>query len=550
MCCKIDNRKGNGTGFFCSINEKIKVLITNNHVIDEDIIKEGKKFEVSMNDEKEYKTIKLINKKIYTSKKYDTTIIEINSEDEDIKNYLELDLRTIEHNINKKSIYILHYPQSLNEPKAVVSYGIIKGIVNDYDIIHYSCTDKGSSGSPIVNILNNQVIGTHNGGVPILNQNRGTLLKNPIKEYLNIYNDEEAIELKIKVKEEEIIKNQFNFLNKAIENREYINKVFTTIQEIYNYIKDLWPNKYNKSIQGSKIQDISVNRNLENHKPVISTYEYDKCYFLIHRTFAHFFGDINNKEENPIFKKSYFKIIINYVSYTEILGNQYKWDFISKFENLIDKKNLVESSIRNYTSSSFSYFLNCIMNTFESGLISVAYYIGPFLFGLNKYVKENHKEFGFNDNMILYRNIQCSIKDFKFYELNLKHIICFPYFISTSTIKMPFMITKSAKNLNDKKRDLFEVKMIFNYKHEYGNISPGIIIKNNKRKDGEYISAEPTENEVILFPFTFARITGIEPYINNDNNYKMNLDIINRKNYIEYALRDNFEKGISLSSLD
>ena len=36
--CKIENKKGNGTGFFCSINDELKVLITNNNIIDEEII--------------------------------------------------------------------------------------------------------------------------------------------------------------------------------------------------------------------------------------------------------------------------------------------------------------------------------------------------------------------------------------------------------------------------------------------------------------------------------------------------------------------------------
>ena len=35
--CKIENEKGNGTGFFCYIpynNKKLEVMITNNHIID------------------------------------------------------------------------------------------------------------------------------------------------------------------------------------------------------------------------------------------------------------------------------------------------------------------------------------------------------------------------------------------------------------------------------------------------------------------------------------------------------------------------------------
>ena len=36
--CKIENKNGDGTGFFCQILNR-KLLITNNHVINEEIIK-------------------------------------------------------------------------------------------------------------------------------------------------------------------------------------------------------------------------------------------------------------------------------------------------------------------------------------------------------------------------------------------------------------------------------------------------------------------------------------------------------------------------------
>ena len=142
--CKIKNKNGNGTGFFCSINGKLKVLITNNHVIDEEILKENNRIKVSLNDDKEYKTIELKNKKIYTSIKYDTTIIEIKEKD-NINNYLELDKEIIEQeiiNINLESVYILQYPNSYIGQKAAVSYGIIKN-VDEYNIIHYCCTENG-----------------------------------------------------------------------------------------------------------------------------------------------------------------------------------------------------------------------------------------------------------------------------------------------------------------------------------------------------------------------------------------------------------------------
>ena len=55
-----------------------------------------------------------------------------------------------------KSIYILQYP---NNEKVSVSYWIIKSIdlLGGYDLYHLCSTDKGSSGSPILNILTNKL---------------------------------------------------------------------------------------------------------------------------------------------------------------------------------------------------------------------------------------------------------------------------------------------------------------------------------------------------------------------------------------------------------
>ena len=67
--CKIKNKNGNGTGFFCIIPEKkINLLITNNHVINEEIINENDKIIVSLRNDKEMKKITIDeNRKIYTS---------------------------------------------------------------------------------------------------------------------------------------------------------------------------------------------------------------------------------------------------------------------------------------------------------------------------------------------------------------------------------------------------------------------------------------------------------------------------------------------------
>jgi len=110
---QIENKNGEGSGFFCKILNK-KLLITNNHVVDEEIIKNNNIIKVKLNDNKIKKDI--IIKDYYTSEKYDTAIIEINDNDENIQ-YLELDTNIFDDNINiyNKSIYIIQYPKYGNE---------------------------------------------------------------------------------------------------------------------------------------------------------------------------------------------------------------------------------------------------------------------------------------------------------------------------------------------------------------------------------------------------------------------------------------------------
>ena len=52
-----------------------------------------------------------------------------------------------------------------------------------YNIMHNFSTDNNSSGSPILNLQSNKVIGIHNKSS--INYNIGTLLQLPIKDFIN-----------------------------------------------------------------------------------------------------------------------------------------------------------------------------------------------------------------------------------------------------------------------------------------------------------------------------------------------------------------------------
>ena len=108
--CKINNKNGEGTCFFCHIpNNNLLLMITNNHVLNEEILKNNNKIEVSLNDGNEKIELDLNNKKLYTSIEYDTTIIEVN--EDIIKNYIDLDQSIFDE---KKIIEIYMYFNILN----------------------------------------------------------------------------------------------------------------------------------------------------------------------------------------------------------------------------------------------------------------------------------------------------------------------------------------------------------------------------------------------------------------------------------------------------
>ena len=179
--CKIEvSNNESATGFFCKANS-MNFLMTCNHVINEEYLKENKEINLSLNNDKEHLKINLgIQREIYSNKKYNTTFIELKEEDK-IKNYLELDdnlFKDDEREIyENSSIYVLQYVYG---KEIHVSYGTLRSI-NNYEIEHLCSTEMGSSGSPILNLKNNKVIGIHSTG--IRKYNIGILLKYPLNDF-------------------------------------------------------------------------------------------------------------------------------------------------------------------------------------------------------------------------------------------------------------------------------------------------------------------------------------------------------------------------------
>ena len=240
--CKIHKTNSEkGTGFFCKIsyNNKIMLtLITNYHVVNENFIKNNKEMKITLNDDNVPKTIYLRNKIIYTNKDYDITIIQIKKEI--INEFLEIDDKLFNEGSENlySSIYILHYPKG---DKASVSYGTINQIEGD-NINHYCSTEKGSSGSPILNLLTNKIIGIHKKGTSY-QFNQGTFLKKPIKDFINKYFKNNITKLdEYQDNSNNISLNLKNVINDNIKNNDNNS---TKIYEFGKYIGELKKDKRN-----------------------------------------------------------------------------------------------------------------------------------------------------------------------------------------------------------------------------------------------------------------------------------------------------------------
>jgi len=230
--CKIKLKGVNGTGFFCAIHleniNQIYCLITNNHVLNEDYYRNNTEINLLLNDEEKVVVLNLEKKrKTFFHEKYDIALIEV-KKDDGINNFLELDENIFKEKesaiYEDKSIYLLQYPGG---EAAAVSYGLIKAFDN-FNIMHSCSTEKGSSGSPILNLQNNKVIGVHKEASINFNFNIATFLKFPLNDFLN------KIKNKNKISNSDFgvnTKNKQNLLKKNTFSNE---KNLSNYNNIYN----------------------------------------------------------------------------------------------------------------------------------------------------------------------------------------------------------------------------------------------------------------------------------------------------------------------------
>ena len=184
------------TGFFCNIPNgsnswnSLKVLMTNNHVLNKNDTSIDKIVKFSLNNEKYFYEIKIDKfRNVYTKQEYDITIIELKEQDKLEKvSFFDIDYRIFKEDFREifknEKILLLHYPQGI---EMKYSDGALININEDNFTIKHSCDSFfGSSGGPIINLIDYRVIGIHcGGGNSHQNYNLGTFLKVPLEDFYN-----------------------------------------------------------------------------------------------------------------------------------------------------------------------------------------------------------------------------------------------------------------------------------------------------------------------------------------------------------------------------
>ena len=193
--CEIKTNDGYGTGFICTLkfpdkNTKIVCLITNYHVINEDMINFKENIEIILNKEN-IKIDLMKERRIWMDEKIDYTIIELLKEDnifQSIKKSFDIYDNCYNYNYNKNNYdkkYIVIAAISITK-EIKIGQGILYTNAeelekNKYIFFHDCNTDEGYSGGPIILKQDLSIMGIHRGAHKEKKMNLGKDLLSKLK---------------------------------------------------------------------------------------------------------------------------------------------------------------------------------------------------------------------------------------------------------------------------------------------------------------------------------------------------------------------------------
>ena len=376
--CKIEYGNSISSGFLIKLFKRTKdffCLMTNEHVITKEMIKQRRTITLCYDSEAKIKEIDLFPDerfiKDFTDINMDIVVIEIIPKDEISKDYFlipPIDYMYNYHLLKNKEIIILQYPYG----QLSYSVGKIKEI-NQNEFTHLASIEKGSSGSPIFLKANLRIIGIHQSGTKIMQENFGYFI-GPIFQFFKNFG-----------------KNNISTENKG-ENKDEVKTIFS---------KDIKLNNPNN--------DDFLNNNIlkEDNSKINSPINSEK------------------KEENNLYPKQILSFGVE--TRTKIVENNCKYldnELKQKFEIFMEEIKYQESNIfENSNDATYNYFqsqikkdlikvLNNNINDYLNEFISLSNNLNP---NFNSYISY------FNYNIIqniIKENMELSYQNYIINHLN------------------------------------------------------------------------------------------------------------------------------------
>ena len=263
--------------------------------------------------------------------------------------------------------------------------------------------------------------------------------------------------------------------------------------------------------------------------------------FPIHRILSFFFDEKYETFSDYGFENA--KIFIEKSTFDPEVKNK----IIQIMEKLkdLDSNSFPEKCIEFYTGEDLCYVFNKALRNFEKFYVEMAYFIGPFYYGIYRYSMQHPEKQLRGENKILYRDITMSRLDLYSYQFCENDIICFPSFTSTTyDEKLNFKPTENAKKINNEEiEEKSFVKMIIYYNPQGKCLPQGVDISDKSHYN---------EKEILLFPFTFLTIDKVEIHSGKENDkHLIFMTIINKGDFMEFGLKEKYafkltEKGTKI----
>jgi len=282
--------------------------------------------------------------------------------------------------------------------------------------------------------------------------------------------------------------------------------IYTRKIELYKKIKEKKPELYEVMYETKDIVEI-IKKSFENFKGknqkfynniLIDFNSYNDRYKILHKYLSNDYG-IVSKNKTKVFLSN----INDIINKNNELRNEVKNEDLGWFEdilNLLNNKKYDKAICCYLKNMKLSEFLNKLLKKKDNIIFEkISYFASNLMYSFVQYGQERGKGVTYGQTFFKGKllNIYLLLEFLK----NKESLITFPYFFKFTVNKEFAELTSKRYHYENNKKDneLYSVIMKFDYLHDDG-YEPSVFQLN-------YLMQFPEEEDYILLPFTFLKIT-------------------------------------------